>query len=762
MNAQEEKLDKKLDTRVPTVTEHTNEIMSWEEIPWKQIEKYVWRLQQRIFRAESNGQHRKVKQLQRLLMRSKATLFLSIRQVTQLNKGKRTAGVDGFKTKTSKQRFELYKEMEDKYIFNHNPRPTRRVQIPKKNGKLRPLSIPTIKDRVYQNIAKKALEPQWEAKFESVSYGFRPKRGCHDAVVAIYTKLVKGKKRWIFEGDFKGCFDNLNHDFIMEQIKGYPANKVVEKWLKAGYIDKNTFNKTEAGTPQGGIISPLLANIALHGMEDALNIKYRCKTSKRDGTVWEMDPRSNYTMIRYADDFVVMCETKEQAEKVYELLEPYLKTRGLELAAEKTKVTNITEGFDFLGFNIRRYEYTKKNGNFHSKLLIKPSKESIKKCKKDIKEIFKKCNGTNVNVLLTKLNPVITGKANYWSPAVAKEIFADIDRYVWLKIRKFLKRLHPKKSWKWRYKKYFKPDKYGISKDKWLLTDPVKRLQIVKMAWTPIIRHSMVVYKNTPYDKSKEEYFFKRDIKEFERNSVKLRQKLAKNQKFTCPLCGNPIVGCEEGIERHHWTPKAKGGKDTLKNQSLIHTSCHIEWHKIYPAKGEIPTIENRKTFRLAYEKNRRIAYQNEMKKVEQELLNNSEIFNAYIDGSYNEEKDIYGSGIFTLYNGNMNKYIRPGKCVESKKYRNVAGELEASIWAIKQAIKEKAKTVVIYHDYEGVAKYAEGSWKAKKEYTKAYKAKFEQLNKKVAVKFVWIKSHKGHKYNELADMLAKKAVGLL
>lgn len=591
--------DSNIVCEVPTASSQTNNITSWKEIDWKKVERYVFRLQQRIYRAEVKGQHRKVKQLQRLLMRSKSSLLLAIKQVTVVNKGKRTAGVDGYKVIEESQRIKLYNEMKGHSIYCHNPKPARRTYIPKKNGKLRPLGIPTMKDRIYQQIAKSALEPAWEAKFESISYGFRPKRGCHDAIGAIFNKLAPGKKEWIFEGDFKGCFDNLNHDYIIEQTKDFPANNIIEKWLKAGYVDNDVFVETEAGTPQGGIISPLLANIALHGMEDELGIIYRSMTSSKTGVTNHVinDRKFKIALVRYADDFVVMCETREEAEEIYVKLKPYLAKRGLELAPDKTKITHISEGFDFLGFNIRRYSF--KNNANKSKLFIMPSKRSIANFKETIAEIFRTSRGVPAGVLLKRLMPKIRGTANYWKTVVSKEIFRDMDNYIWKKTVKYLRQLHPKKSWEWKKDRYFKPDMYGISEDKWLLTDPDGKYQMVRMAWTSIERHEIIKYKNTPYDATLAEYFEKREVKEFKKNTISFYQKLAKKQNYKCPLCGMSIIDGRESFEDHHKIPRCKGGDGTIKNRILVHTSCHIEWHKIYPAKGEfVPGDKEIREFR--------------------------------------------------------------------------------------------------------------------------------------------------------------------
>ncbi|KZL88895.1 group II intron reverse transcriptase/maturase [Clostridium magnum] len=561
---------------------------SWDSINWNKIQRYVEKLQQRIYHAESCGNKRKVRDLQRLLMRSESALLLSIRQATQINKGKRTAGVDGYKALTERERMALYNKMKNMNIMCHNPKPAYRTYIKKKNGKLRPLGIPTIKDRIYQNIAKLALEPQWETKFEPGSYGFRPKRSCQDAIMAIYCKVGKAnsRKQWIFEGDFRGCFDNLNHDYILEQIKDFPACDIIKKWLKAGFVDNNVFNETEFGTPQGGIISPLLANIALHGMEAELGITYKVMNKKRDGLVHEN--RGTKAVVRYADDFVVICSSKNEAESIYELLQPYLDKRGLELAEDKTRITHIDEGFNFLGFNVKRYKVTTSKSGF--KVLIKPSKESIKRARKTISETAKSLTGKNVDILIGKLNPIILGIANYWSTEVSSKVFGSLDKHLWDIQYKFLRRLHPTKGKKWIVKKYYKKDMYGQSKNKWILTGPISGKQLTRFSWRPIVRHELIKFNNSPFDKNLKEYFERRNIKEFERDNVALRQKLAKKQSYKCPLCGYSIIDGKEGLERHHKIPKIKGGNNTIKNQQLVHISCHIDHHRLHPAKGTLPT----------------------------------------------------------------------------------------------------------------------------------------------------------------------------
>jgi len=554
--------------------------IEWRNINWKKAMEYVKKLRQRIYRAERLGQHRKVRKLQRLMMRSKANLLLSIRKVTQENKGKRTAGIDGYKALTPTERVNLFEQMKHYSLKSVKVKAVKRTYIKKKNGKLRPLGIPVIKDRIYQNIVKNALEPQWEAKFEPNSYGFRPKRNTHDAIENLYTKLSpKCNRKWIFEGDFKGCFDNLSHDHIMSKLERFPNKQLIEKWLKADYVDNNTFHETERGTPQGGVISPLLANIALHGMEKELGVEYRYH-SKSKGYILK---DKSTGIVRYADDFVIICHTQGQAESMYEKMENYLKIRGLSLSAEKTKVTHIEEGFNFLGFNIRQYRI----GKNKTKLIIKPSKDSVKKAKASIKDIFAKRRGRPVNELITELNPVIRGTANYWQHAVSKKIYADTDYYVWKKTRKYLNQLHPKKSGEWKEKRYFEPDHNGISEDKWILTDSKNHnTQLYKMSWTPIERHVMIKFDNSPDNPELKQYFEQRDEKEFNANNISSKQKLAKAQNYKCRVCSQSLTG-DESLETNHIVPEIIGGKSQYYNLELLHTSCHIQHHQLLEFYGK-------------------------------------------------------------------------------------------------------------------------------------------------------------------------------
>jgi RNA-directed DNA polymerase len=480
--------------------------------------------------------------------------------VTQQNTGKRTPGVDGYTILKPNERITLYQQLLRYNVFQHRPKPAKRTFIAKKNGKLRPLGIPTIRDRVYQNVVKNALEPQWEVRFEATSYGFRPKRSTHDAISNLFNKLnTNSKKKWVFEGDFLGCFDHLNHNWIVEQTSSFSGNILIKRWLKMGYIEQGTLRKTTEGTPQGSIVSPLLANIALCGMEEEIGIVYR-KTYKSNGG-YKIDPKCKIGRILYADDFVIVTETKEQAESMYQKLIPYLQKLGIKLSEDKTKVTHIESGFDFLGFSLQQYKTEQGN-----KLLIKPSKDSIRKAKSKIKDTFAVMRGRPVKEIIHVLNPIIRGYGQYWKHVVSKKTFGYIDNYVFLKIRKHLRQLHPRKSWKWINKRYFKKPHHG-GNNKWILTCPLTNIQLLKMSGIKIERHVMVAYKNSPDDPNLKEYWEKRDRKVFNSENTLDRMKLARRQGYRCALCKCTLQNGEKVTVRNLEVSTGKFAK-------LVHVPC--------------------------------------------------------------------------------------------------------------------------------------------------------------------------------------------
>lgn len=543
---------------VNKLQEHIN----WHAINWQKAYRMLKNLRGRIFRAAKNGHLKKVRSLQKLMLRSWANMVTSIRRVTQLNKGKSTPGIDGITVSSAKGRATLFESL--RKLKAWKAKPAKRIYIRKDNGKQRPLGIPVIKDRCLQAMVLNALEPEWESRFEGSSYGFRPGRGCHDAIARIFTLAnPTGVKRWVIDADIKGAFDNINHDHLLNAVKNFPAKSHIKQWLKAGYMEGKLFQKTEQGTPQGGVISPLLANIALHGMEELLGITY----GRSHG-------RKEYTVVRYADDFVVFCLTKAKAVKALEMIQKWLIERGLELSEEKTSIAYITQGFDFLGFNIR--QYPSKVKRLKSIVLIRPSKKSQQKIRDKIKAIWLANKTTPVDKLVSMLNPVVRGWTNYFRIGVAKKIFAGLDRWMFHRAWRHALRKHPHKNATWRVRRYW--GKINLDRnDKWVFGEKRTGEYLLKFQWTKIQRHIMVKTTCSPDDPSLKEYWVKRRQRQIV-ELVPSKQKMAKKQNLICPICSESLFNGEE-LHTHHIRPVEHGGQEKYKNLLLVHEDCHTQIH---------------------------------------------------------------------------------------------------------------------------------------------------------------------------------------
>ena len=557
----------------------SREAAEWYAIDWQAINRNVRRLQVRIVQATKERRWGRVRALQRLLTHSYSGKVLAVRRVTE-NNGKKTPGVDQEIWDTPEKKTQAVHALKRR---GYQSQPLRRVYIPKSDGKtMRPLGIPTMKDRAQQALYLLALAPVVETTADKNSYGFRQQRSCADAIEQCFKALRNANTQWILEGDIKSCFDKISHDWLLAHV---PIDRVIlQKWLKSGYMEKHVLHETTDGTPQGGIISPALANCALDGLERLLREKYPAE--KRLKSLGGEKPCVN--LVRYADDFVITSKSKELLEgEIKPLVEQFLQERGLELSPMKTVITHVEHGFDFLGQNMRRYP----NG----KLLTKPSKKNVGTFLKGIRRTIKAAHGVSAADLIDQLNPKIRGWANYHRHVVSKRIFGRVDHTLFSSLWQWARKRHPNKSPRWIKPKYFERRRdrdwsfFGETCDD---EGRPTRVRLYYAKSTPIKRHVKVKGEANPYDPTYETYFEEREgahMLETFRGTRTLRY-LWYEQRGLCTQCSTKITRIT-GWRLHYCVPRVKGGSTGATNCVLLHPECHDRVHRqhLFVSKPRLP-----------------------------------------------------------------------------------------------------------------------------------------------------------------------------
>ncbi|MGB5278565.1 MAG: group II intron reverse transcriptase/maturase [Gammaproteobacteria bacterium] len=545
-------------------------IGSWADIDWPSTYHRVRKLQLRIAKAAREQRWRSVRDLQRCLTRSFSAKLLAVKKVTE-NRGKRTPGIDGVIWSTNAAKFDAACSLSSK---GYRSSPLRRVYIPKANGKKRPLSIPTMKDRAMQALYALALEPVAETLAAPNSFGFRPERSTADAIEQCFCDLArKTAAQWILEADIEGCFDNIDTSWMEKHI---PLEKpVLRQWLRSGFIDNGQLFPSEKGVPQGGIISPIISNMVLDDLEQVIN-DYLPKTSLRYR-------RAKVHIVRYADDFIITGSTKEILEQeIRPLIEACLSKRGLKLSKEKTKITHIDQGFDFLGQNIRKYD---------GKLLIKPSRKSQQSFKKKVRSVMRRLKSAPQEQVIRTLNQIIRGWAQYHRHVVSSVVFSKMDAWIWRVLWRWAVKRHPKKPKSWIKQRYFvrkgardwifvdqRSEAYKAEQrsDSNITQPKAPRLLFMSSIW--IRRHVKVKSEAHPYDPQWEVYFERRLDRKMAYAMTKTLRYLWRQQLGCCPVCQQKITA-ESGWNTHHVRAKLQGGATAANNLVMLHPSCHDRFH---------------------------------------------------------------------------------------------------------------------------------------------------------------------------------------
>jgi RNA-directed DNA polymerase len=538
----------------------------WAFIDWKRVQKNVRGMQIRLAKATEEGDWRRVKALQRWLTRSFSAKALAIKRVTE-NQGKRTAGVDREIWDTPLQKYAAIARLKKQ---RYKALPLRRVHIPKSNGKLRPLGIPTMRDRAMQALHLLALDPVLESVSDANSYGFRKNRSTADAMSQIFLQTCrKVSAQWVLDADIEGFFDSINHDWMIDNI--HMDKSILRKWLKAGVIDRKQLLPTIEGTPQGGIISPALANWTLNGLETQLIAHFEAKWGVTNAKKLKLG------VVRYADDFVITGASKGFLEtEVRPWIESFLATRGLRLSAAKTKVVHIDEGFDFLGWNFRKYSGT---------LLIKPSKKNAKAFYEKVRNVINDNLTVKHEDLIRLLNPMLRGWAQYHSPVVAKETFSRVESLIFWRLMRWARRRHPMKNAEWIRRKYW----YSTDSRKWVFAAAItaedgerKMMELYSLPGTPIVRHKKIKGTYNPYDPEWEVYGETLRQERMLKNMSYRKEwaKLYLDQRGLCALCEHEM-DVDTGWHDHHIEYRVEGGSDSLGNRVLLHPNCHTQVHNL-------------------------------------------------------------------------------------------------------------------------------------------------------------------------------------